>query len=158
MPSMDVYTLTRSSIFLAMLAEKVLQHWSPLQPLWQMKKNIEKIVCVCVTIICNFAPGKPMLIDILSKIHKICSMYVSVYFLDHRNRTQSGNLHPIVQHPHNKVGFHCHDIIFDPNILTIATGMTEHNIKDLIYLLLQATLPGCRISGGVSNFSFSFCG
>merc|ERR1719348_1476490 len=61
-----------------------------------------------------------------------------------------------------KVGFNPQDIIFDPNILTIATGIEEHNTygKDFIEAtkIIKETCPGCRISGGVSNFSFSFRG
>merc|ERR1719431_1446091 len=62
----------------------------------------------------------------------------------------------------NRVGFNPNDIIFDPNILTIATGIEEHNTygKDFIEAtkIIKETCPGCRISGGVSNFSFSFRG
>jgi len=61
-----------------------------------------------------------------------------------------------------QVGFNPNDIIFDPNILTIATGIEEHNSygQDFIEAtkIIKDTCPGCRISGGVSNFSFSFRG
>eukprot|EP00092_Neocalanus_flemingeri_P026050 GFUD01028235.1.p1 GENE.GFUD01028235.1~~GFUD01028235.1.p1 ORF type:complete len:1264 (-),score=351.62 GFUD01028235.1:269-4060(-) len=61
-----------------------------------------------------------------------------------------------------QVGYNPNDIIFDPNILTIATGIEEHNNygKDFIEAtkLIKEQCPGCRISGGVSNFSFSFRG
>jgi len=61
-----------------------------------------------------------------------------------------------------QVGFNPNDIIFDPNILTIATGIEEHNNygKDFIEAtkIIKEKCPGCRISGGVSNFSFSFRG
>ena len=61
-----------------------------------------------------------------------------------------------------KVGFNPNDIIFDPNILTIATGMEEHNNYGLDFIqatkIIKETCPGARISGGVSNFSFSFRG
>jgi len=61
-----------------------------------------------------------------------------------------------------KVGFPPYDIIFDPNILTVATGMEEHN--DYAVTFLEATkwikqnLPFAKVSGGVSNISFSFRG
>ena len=62
----------------------------------------------------------------------------------------------------DKVGFNPNDIIFDPNILTIATGIEEHNNygKDFIEAtaLIKRICQGCRVSGGVSNFSFSFRG
>jgi len=61
-----------------------------------------------------------------------------------------------------EVHFPAQDIIFDPNILTIATGMEEHNnfavdfIETIKYI--KANLPHAKISGGVSNLSFSFRG
>jgi len=61
-----------------------------------------------------------------------------------------------------EIGFESHDIIFDPNIFAIATGIEEHNnyAKDYFEAtrLIKATCPGCMISGGVSNVSFSFRG
>ena len=61
-----------------------------------------------------------------------------------------------------KVGFAPQDIIFDPNVLAVATGIEEHNNYAVDFI--QATgwirkhLPGAHISGGVSNLSFSFRG
>ncbi|KAI5103526.1 methionine synthase [Silurus meridionalis] len=61
-----------------------------------------------------------------------------------------------------KVGFNPNDIIFDPNILTIGTGMEEHNLYAINFIktirIIKETLPGARISGGLSNLSFSFRG
>ena len=61
-----------------------------------------------------------------------------------------------------QAGFDPSDIIFDPNILAIATGLEEHNDYAVNYIeatrILKATLPGIKISGGVSNLSFSFRG
>ncbi|MBI3618065.1 MAG: methionine synthase [Candidatus Omnitrophica bacterium] len=60
------------------------------------------------------------------------------------------------------VGFPPQDIIFDPNIFAVATGMEEHNNYAVDYLeatrTIKKTLPHCRVSGGVSNVSFSFRG
>ena len=60
------------------------------------------------------------------------------------------------------IGMDPTDIVFDPNILTVATGMVEHNNYALEYLeatrAIKKILPGCKISGGVSNISFSFRG
>jgi 5-methyltetrahydrofolate--homocysteine methyltransferase len=54
------------------------------------------------------------------------------------------------------------DIIFDPNILAIATGLEEHNAYAVNFIeatrIIKATCPGVKISGGVSNLSFSFRG
>ncbi|MGZ3747262.1 MAG: homocysteine S-methyltransferase family protein, partial [Pseudobdellovibrionaceae bacterium] len=61
-----------------------------------------------------------------------------------------------------KLGFDPADIIFDPNILTVATGMEEHNnyAVDFIEAIreIRAKCPGVSFSGGVSNLSFSFRG
>ncbi|HLY99911.1 MAG TPA: methionine synthase [Candidatus Angelobacter sp.] len=62
----------------------------------------------------------------------------------------------------DQVGFPPEDIIFDPNILTVATGLEEHNnyAVDFINatLWIKANLPHAKVSGGVSNISFSFRG
>jgi len=62
----------------------------------------------------------------------------------------------------DEVGFPPQDIIFDPNILTVATGMEEHNnyAVDFIESIkwIKANLPLAKVSGGVSNVSFSFRG
>ncbi len=61
-----------------------------------------------------------------------------------------------------EAGFDPADIIFDPNILAIATGLEEHNDYAINYIeaakIIKATCPGVKISGGVSNLSFSFRG
>jgi len=62
----------------------------------------------------------------------------------------------------NKVGFPPEDIIFDPNIFAVATGIEEHNGYGLAFIeavkAIRAELPYAHVSGGVSNFSFSFRG
>jgi len=62
----------------------------------------------------------------------------------------------------DEVGFPAEDIIFDPNILTVATGMEEHNNYALDFInatrWIKENLPGAKVSGGVSNISFSFRG
>ncbi len=61
-----------------------------------------------------------------------------------------------------EAGFRPEDIIFDPNILTVATGIEEHNTYAMSFIeavrRIKAELPGARVSGGVSNISFSFRG
>src|SRR5580698_7498428 len=60
------------------------------------------------------------------------------------------------------IGFPAEDIIFDPNILTVATGIEEHNNYAVDFFeatkVIKETLPGAKVSGGVSNVSFSFRG
>jgi len=62
----------------------------------------------------------------------------------------------------DEVGFPPEDIIFDPNILTVATGMEEHNNYAVDYInatrWIKANLAHAKVSGGVSNISFSFRG
>jgi 5-methyltetrahydrofolate--homocysteine methyltransferase len=62
----------------------------------------------------------------------------------------------------DEVGFPREDIIFDPNIFAIATGIEEHNNYAVDFIeatrWIKANLPGAKVSGGVSNVSFSFRG
>ncbi len=62
----------------------------------------------------------------------------------------------------DQIGFPAEDIIFDPNIFAIATGIEEHNNYAVDFIeatrWIKANLPGAKVSGGVSNVSFSFRG
>lgn len=62
----------------------------------------------------------------------------------------------------DKVGFTPEDIIFDPNVLAVATGIEEHNNYAVDFIQatgwIRKNLPGAHVSGGVSNLSFSFRG
>ena len=62
----------------------------------------------------------------------------------------------------DKVGFNPQDIIFDPNVLAVATGIEEHNDYAVDFInatgWIRKNLPGAHVSGGVSNLSFSFRG
>ncbi|MBX3334980.1 MAG: methionine synthase [Nitrospira sp.] len=61
-----------------------------------------------------------------------------------------------------RVGFPSQDIIFDPNVLTVATGIEEHNNYAVDFIeatrWIKQNLPGAKVSGGISNISFSFRG
>jgi 5-methyltetrahydrofolate--homocysteine methyltransferase len=61
-----------------------------------------------------------------------------------------------------QIGFPPEDIIFDPNILTVATGMEEHNNYAVDFIeatrWIKQNLPRAKVSGGISNISFSFRG
>ncbi len=61
-----------------------------------------------------------------------------------------------------EVGFPPEDIIFDPNIFAVATGIEEHNNYAVDFIeaarIIRETCPGCHMSGGLSNVSFSFRG
>jgi len=62
----------------------------------------------------------------------------------------------------DEVGFDPNDIIFDPNIFAVATGIEEHNDYAVAFIegtrRIRRELPGCHVSGGLSNISFSFRG
>ncbi len=62
----------------------------------------------------------------------------------------------------NQIGFPAEDIIFDPNVFAVATGIEEHNRYGLDFIecckFIKENLPGASISGGISNVSFSFRG
>ncbi len=62
----------------------------------------------------------------------------------------------------DKINFNPNDIIFDPNVLAIATGIEEHNNYAVDFIeataWIKKNLPGAHVSGGVSNLSFSFRG
>ena len=62
----------------------------------------------------------------------------------------------------DEVGFPPQDIIFDPNIFAVATGIEEHDNYAVDFIeatrIIKRTLPHCHVSGGVSNVSFSFRG
>ncbi|MCD5311357.1 methionine synthase [Kineosporia babensis] len=62
----------------------------------------------------------------------------------------------------NEVGFPPEDIIFDPNVLAVATGMSEHNDYARAFIeslpRIKERCPGARLSGGISNLSFAFRG
>jgi 5-methyltetrahydrofolate--homocysteine methyltransferase len=61
-----------------------------------------------------------------------------------------------------EVGVAPQDIIFDPNVLVVATGLEEHRNYAVDFIeatrIIKQTLPGCKVSGGISNLSFSFRG
>jgi 5-methyltetrahydrofolate--homocysteine methyltransferase len=61
-----------------------------------------------------------------------------------------------------RAGFQPSDIIFDPNVLAIATGLEEHNAYAINFIeatrIIKATCPGVRVSGGISNLSFALRG
>ncbi len=60
------------------------------------------------------------------------------------------------------LGFPAEDVIFDPNVLTVATGIEEHNRYAVSFFeavrRIKEEIPGCKVSGGVSNVSFAFRG
>ena len=79
------------------------------------------------------------------------------------HRTENGDLPALLRTPcPNEAGFPPEDIILDPNIFAVATGIEEHNDYGLAFIeaarRIKAELPHALVSGGVSNVSFSFRG
>ena len=78
------------------------------------------------------------------------------------SRTRFANLRARLPDFDARDGFPPEDIIFDPNILTVATGMEEHNNYAVDFInatrWIKENLPHAKVSGGVSNVSFSFRG
>ena len=78
------------------------------------------------------------------------------------HRAQDGDLQARLRHSGQQVGFPPQDIIFDPNIFAVATGIEEHNAYGVAFIeaarWIRQNLPHVHISGGVSNLSFAFRG
>ena len=107
--------------------------------------------------------------DFLAKAHKIRAYGAAVVVMAFDEKGQADSFerktqicsrayHLLV----DKVGFPPQDIIFDPNVLAIATGIEEHNNYGVDFInatrWIKQNLPHAKISGGVSNLSFSFRG
>jgi hypothetical protein len=75
---------------------------------------------------------------------------------------QGRDLRHGLRHPGEQVGFPAEDIIFDPNIFAVATGIEEHNNYGVDFIEatreIKQRCPHVKISGGVSNLSFAFRG
>jgi len=122
--------------------------------------------------------GKPIVNSISLKegeeqflsVARLCRRYgaavVVMAFDEQGQATETDHKFAICQRAYRllteKVGMPPQDIIFDPNILTVATGIEEHNRYAINFIeatrLIKQHLPGARVSGGVSNISFSFRG
>lgn len=110
--------------------------------------------------------GEDAFIEVASEIKKYGAGVVVMAFDEKGQATSTGGKVAICKRSYDllveKVGMDPGDIIFDPNILTIATGIEEHSAyaKNFIEAIpeIKKQCPGCRISGGVSNLSFSFRG
>jgi 5-methyltetrahydrofolate--homocysteine methyltransferase len=107
--------------------------------------------------------------DFLKKAQKIKSYGAAVIAMAFDEKGQADSFHRKIEICErmyhlliDKAGFEPTDIIFDPNILAIATGIEEHNnyAADFIRATewIKQNLPGAKVSGGVSNLSFSFRG
>ncbi len=110
--------------------------------------------------------GEEPFLDVARKIRRYGAAVVVMAFDEQGQADTVERKVSICERAHDlltqKAGFDPEDIIFDPNIFAVATGIAEHN--DYAMAFIEATwqikerLPGTRVSGGVSNVSFSFRG
>ena len=109
--------------------------------------------------------GEPDFLDKARRIKNYGAGVVVMAF-DERGQAETVERKVDAQRAYNllteRVRFNPHDIIFDPNILAIGTGIEEHNRFAINYLkattIIKQTCPGAKVSGGVSNLSFAFRG
>jgi 5-methyltetrahydrofolate--homocysteine methyltransferase len=105
-------------------------------------------------------------LDKASKILKYGAAVVVMAFDEEGQATEVDRKVSIAKRAYNlltkKLGFPPEDIIFDLNVLTIATGMKEHDPYGLNFIeatsRVRKECPHCHVSGGLSNLSFSFRG
>ena len=110
--------------------------------------------------------GEEKFIEQASIIHRFGAAVVVMAFDEEGQATDAERRLTILTRAYRilteRVGFAPEDIVFDPNVLTIATGMEEHNTYGMSFIesvrLLKKKFPRAKISGGISNLSFSFRG
>uniref|UniRef100_F7EDB4 Methionine synthase n=1 Tax=Callithrix jacchus TaxID=9483 RepID=F7EDB4_CALJA len=120
----------------------------------------------CIVNSISLKEGEEDFLEKARKIRKFGAAVVVMAFDEEGQATETDNKIRICTRAYHllvkKLGFNPNDIIFDPNILTIGTGMEEHNLYAINFIqatkIIKETLPGARISGGLSNLSFSFRG
>uniref|UniRef100_A0A2K6GVM6 Methionine synthase n=1 Tax=Propithecus coquereli TaxID=379532 RepID=A0A2K6GVM6_PROCO len=120
----------------------------------------------CIVNSISLKEGEEDFLEKARKIKQFGAAVVVMAFDEEGQATETDNKISICTRAYHllvkKLGFNPNDIIFDPNILTIGTGMEEHNLYAINYIhatkVIKDTLPGARVSGGLSNLSFSFRG
>jgi 5-methyltetrahydrofolate--homocysteine methyltransferase len=130
-----------------------------------VEKGLKCLQGKCVVNSLSLKEGEEQFVEHAKKVLKYGAAVVVMAFDEVGQATDAKRKFEICKRAYDiliKIGFRPEDIIFDPNILTIATGIEEHNnyavefydaIKDI-----KAKLPHAKVSGGVSNLSFSFRG
>jgi len=120
----------------------------------------------CIVNSISLKMGEELFLEHARTVRRLGAAVIVMCFDENGQATDFGRRIAICQRAYlllvNEVGFDPHDIIFDPNVLTIATGMDEHAdyARDFIRATRWITenLPGARVSGGLSNLSFAFRG
>ncbi|TSL04190.1 Methionine synthase [Bagarius yarrelli] len=120
----------------------------------------------CIVNSISLKEGEESFLRYAKQVHRYGAAVVVMAFDEEGQATDIDQKVQICTRAYNlltkKVGFNPNDIIFDPNILTIGTGMEEHNMYAINFIkatrIIKETLSGARVSGGLSNLSFSFRG
>ena len=120
----------------------------------------------CVVNSISLKMGEEEFLEHARTVHRLGAAVIAMCFDEQGQATDYERRIAVCQRMYTllteQVGFNPEDIIFDPNVLTIATGMAEH--ADYAHDFIRATrwvtehLPGARVSGGLSNLSFAFRG
>lgn len=129
----------------------------------------EALKCVqgkCVVNSISLKEGEALFLDHARTIHQYGAAMVVMAFDEEGQATSYARKIEICQRAYKllteQVGIDPHDIIFDPNVLTVATGMKEHDLYGLDFIRatewIKTHLPHAHVSGGVSNLSFAFRG
>lgn len=129
----------------------------------------EGLKCIqgkCIVNSISLKEGEQSFIQQAKKIRRFGAAVVVMAFDENGQATTADRKLEICSRAYDilvkKIGFNPNDVIFDPNILTIATGIEEHNNYAVEFIesvrKIKQTLPGAKVSGGVSNLSFSFRG
>ncbi|KAL2077934.1 hypothetical protein ACEWY4_025619 [Coilia grayii] len=120
----------------------------------------------CIVNSLSLKEGESEFLQKANLVHRYGAALVVMAFDEEGQATETDRKVEICKRAYSllisKVGFNPNDIIFDPNILTIGTGIEEHSMYAINFMqatrCIKDTLPGARVSGGLSNLSFSFRG
>ncbi|MCQ2096269.1 MAG: methionine synthase [Bacteroidaceae bacterium] len=110
--------------------------------------------------------GEEQFLDKARRVHDLGAALVVMAFDEEGQATTYDKKVSVCRRAYNllvnRLGFDTTDIIFDPNVLTVATGMKEHDRYALDFIeatrWIHENLPGAHVSGGISNLSFAFRG
>lgn len=130
---------------------------------------MEGLKCVqgkCIVNSISLKEGEAVFLERARAVRRLGAAVVVMAFDERGQATDYGRRIEICSRAYRlltgQVGFDPADIIFDPNVLTVATGIAEHDNYALDFIRaarwIHENLPGCHISGGVSNLSFAFRG
>uniref|UniRef100_A0A158R547 Methionine synthase n=1 Tax=Syphacia muris TaxID=451379 RepID=A0A158R547_9BILA len=119
----------------------------------------------CIVNSISLKEGEDIFVEHAKLIKRYGAAIVVMAFDEKGQATETDRKFEICQRSYNLLSnlqISPSDIIFDPNILTIGTGIKEHNKYAINFIeavrLIKKNIPGCLVSGGVSNLSFSFRG